>query len=561
MDTKSKEELRAKLETSGAKFSGSSACTCPFHRDTNPSAGIYQSKDGAWRFKCQVCDDTNMDIIGFEARLTGQTPEEVLRASDTKEQKSVITEQDIRTRYTKANGWKYLHEYTDTKGLVTHFVACKYEGERKKFLQMKRYGFNFTMGNSGKRPLFRLHKLAQQETVIIVEGEKCVLALEFVGFENVTTCMGGAKSVGNSDLSPLKGKRILIWPDNDEAGTAYANDLKAALDALDCKVGLVDIGQFMLSEKEDAADYVAKYLKDYTKAEIKSDIQGTLDSTRIDGYWETFNSGMVADLKSGVLKSLDIGWDLLSKTKWMLGGSVTTICAEPGIGKTWFVHNLAINAHRKGIKVANIQLEDTKDFHLARLMAAMLGIVVDPDEIRPSDFIALEQNRHLIDELSPLIICPAFEKCSLVNVASIVKEKAEAGCKLIIVDSVSVAEKSERSWDDDQRFINIVKREVSKHKIRLVLVTHPNNTQGKLPTLENLSGGKSYQRLSQAVLWLAKTKTNGSEFGDNPDEQQGNRVITMLKGRNAHERMESNSILFSFRHSQFHEIGFCSQSR
>lgn len=559
MDTKSKDQITQKLESAGARFKGSSSCTCPFHLDSNPSAGIYQSENGAWRFKCQVCDGMNLDIIGIESKLTGQSAEEILREGIEKEQKSVLTESDIRNRFSKDNGWRYLHEYKDLKGLVTHFVACKYEGTKKKFLQMKRYGFNFVMGNSGKRPLFRLDKIATMETVIIVEGEKCVLALECVGFDNVTTCMGGAKSVSSTDLSPLKGKRVFICPDNDEAGTSYANDLKRSIESLDGKVAIVDIAPFLLDAGEDVADYIARFLKDYSKEEIKKDIQENLDNTKFEGYWETFNSGMIADLKSGVLKSLDIGWDLLSKTKWMLGGSVTTICAEPGIGKTWFVHNLAINAHKKGIKVADIQLEDTKDYHLARLMAATLGIIVDPDEIRPSDFIALEKNKNLIDELSPLIVCPTFDKCTLVNVAAIVKQKAEDGCKLIIVDSISVAEKGERSWDDDTRFINIVKHEVSKHKIRLVLVTHPNNTAGKVPTIENLSGGKSYQRLSQVVLWLSKAQNTAGENGY--EQREGNRIITMLKGRNSSEHLESSSILFNFSKSQFQEVGFCSRNR
>jgi len=563
-DTKSKEQIRQRLETAGARFTGDKACTCPFHRDSNPSAGLYQSENGTWRFKCQVCDSMNLDVIGIEARLTGMTAEEVIKSSgEDREQKSVIPESDIRSRYSKENGWKYLHEYTDTKGNITHLVACKYEGGKKKFLQMKRYGFNFVMGNMGKRPLFRLHKIKDLEKVVIVEGEKCVLALEHIGINNSTTCMGGAKSVSSADLTPLKGKRVIIWPDNDIPGLEYAKELKTALEAIDCKVGIVDLVPLILDDGGDVADIVAQHIKDYSIEEIREDIQGTIDDTKIDGYWETFNNGKIADLRSGVLKSIDVGWDCLAKTKWLIGGSVTTICAEPGIGKTWFVHDLAIRASRQGVKVANIQLEEDKDYHVSRLMTSLLGVrFTDPDEVNEEHFRILEKNKDLVDEISGMIICPDFDKCTLVNVASLVREKAEQGCKLIIVDSVSVAEKSKESWADDQRFINIVKHEVKKHKIRLILVTHPNALNGKTPTMDNLSGGKSYQRLSQVVLWLSANSKELNAWTGQQDafegtQRKGNRVITMLKGRNAHEHLPSNSFLFDFSNGQFHEVGFC----
>ena len=45
--------LVAELESAGAKFKGTS-CTCPFHEDTHPSAGVFEDDMGTWRFKCQA---------------------------------------------------------------------------------------------------------------------------------------------------------------------------------------------------------------------------------------------------------------------------------------------------------------------------------------------------------------------------------------------------------------------------------------------------------------------------------------------------------------------------
>lgn len=561
MDTKSKEQLKAKLEQSGSTFKGDTACTCPFHRDRNPSAGIYQSENGAWRFKCQVCGD-NLDIIGIESKLTGIAPEDLVRG-DGKKEFRVMSESDVRGSFSELRGFRYLHEYRNEAGDITHFVACRYNQDGgKQFFQLKRYGFNFMVGNSGKRPLFRIDRIKDKNTVLMVEGEKCVYALESVGIDYATTCMGGAKSVSTADLSPLFGKKVLIWPDNDQVGQEYANELKTALQALECQVGVLSLDNLMLAPKEDSFDFIERYRKDYTDEVIKDEIEGILSEIRIDGYWEVLSSGRIKDLRDGSLKSFMIGWPCLNQTKWLLGGTVTIICAAPGIGKTWFVHDLAIRAMNAGVKVSNIQLEENKDYHVARIMSSITGANLDPDEVTEADFEIMENHKHLVEPISSMLCVPDFKCCSLVEVAKIIKDRAEAGAKLIIVDSVSVAEKGIRPWDDDQRFINICRHEVSKHKLRLVLVTHPKGGKGKEMNLDSLAGGTTYQRLAQSVLWIAKNEKTVNSWGEKEHSffgqgKKANRVIMCLKGRNIAKHMESNKILFSFEAGRFNEIGFC----
>jgi hypothetical protein len=559
VDTKSKDELKQKLLQAGATFKGEASCTCPFHRDRHPSAGIYQADSGTWRFKCQVCGD-NMDVVGIEAKLTGIAPEDLMRPTEQRP-KETMTEADVRSRFSEVRGFKYLHEYTSESGEVTHFVACRYNSDgSKQFFQMKRYGFNFVMGNSGKRPLFRLDKIKDSQTVLIVEGEKCVYALESIGINYATTCMGGAKSVTMADLSPLMGKKVIIWPDNDSVGQEYASELKRALEAIDCRVGVFPIDGLMLAAKEDAHDFIERYGKDYDCEEIKKEIESIIAEVRIDGYWEVLSAGRMQELRSGELKSLSVGWPCLSQTKWLLGGTVTILCATPGIGKTWFVHDLAFRAMTAGIKVANIQLEETKDYHVSRIMSSITGANLDPDEITEEDFEIMEKNKHYVEPISSMLCVPDFKLCTLVDVAKIIKDKAEAGAKLIIVDSVSVAEKGQRPWDDDQRFINICRHEVSRHKIRLILVTHPKSGQGKVIGLDSLAGGATYQRLAQSVLWLTKNEKTVNVWMDGEESFLGsraNRIITCLKGRNIAKHMESNKVLFNFEAGKFEEVGFC----
>ncbi|EXI92805.1 MAG: DNA primase (bacterial type) [Candidatus Accumulibacter sp. BA-94] len=72
------------------------------------------------------------------------------------------------------------------------------------------------------RPLYNLPAVAQTDTVVLVEGEKCADALIRQGIV-ATTAMNGAKApVDKTDWTPLAGKAVLIWPDRDAPGWDYA---------------------------------------------------------------------------------------------------------------------------------------------------------------------------------------------------------------------------------------------------------------------------------------------------------------------------------------------------
>lgn len=104
------------------------------------------------------------------------------------------------------------------------------------------------------RPLYNLPNIASAPEIIVVEGEKSADAL--IG-QNIdaTTAMGGAAApLEKTDWSPLKGRKVVIWPDNDAPGRAYAERLKAHLEAEGAlAVSILNVPQSR-PEKWDAAD-------------------------------------------------------------------------------------------------------------------------------------------------------------------------------------------------------------------------------------------------------------------------------------------------------------------
>lgn len=105
------------------------------------------------------------------------------------------------------------------------------------------------------RPLYRLPNIRVANTVIFVEGEKCADALESAGYE-ATAAMGGANAIiEKTDWTPLAGKTVMLWPDNDEPGLAFMRAVAPVLETIGCAV------QFVTPPKDkphkwDAADAI-----------------------------------------------------------------------------------------------------------------------------------------------------------------------------------------------------------------------------------------------------------------------------------------------------------------
>lgn len=145
--------------------------------------------------------------------------------------------------------------YTDVSGkkLVT---VKRTEGAvgKKSFLPYDHVAGKHSMPEI--RPLYNLPGIAVSNHVVITEGEKCAQVLIDLGIP-ATTVMGGANfDPAKTDFSPLAGKDITIWPDNDKAGQEYVERLKTGLQSIKTRSLRVIIPPADKPEKWDAADAV-----------------------------------------------------------------------------------------------------------------------------------------------------------------------------------------------------------------------------------------------------------------------------------------------------------------
>lgn len=107
-------------------------------------------------------------------------------------------------------------------------------------------------GNKADRTLFRADRVADADHVLVVEGEKDVLAAEAVGAAAVCSAMGAGKA-HLADWTPLAGKRVTVVADNDDPGRKHAAQVVAELG----KVGAAEVRIARAAAGKDLADHIA----------------------------------------------------------------------------------------------------------------------------------------------------------------------------------------------------------------------------------------------------------------------------------------------------------------
>ena len=181
---------------------------------------------------------------------------------------------DDLTQGLKSDGFriKEIYEYLDKNGEVIYWrFRSEHTDGRKKIYPLSKNGPRYQLKEpafENGKPLYRLpdiHKNSDS-TVFVVEGEKCVDALSELGI--VATTSGSAVSADGADWSPLSGRKVIIWGDNDKSGKEYARKVGKQLTKLGCKVFLIEVNKLGLPDKGDCVDFLEIH-----PATTKSDIE------------------------------------------------------------------------------------------------------------------------------------------------------------------------------------------------------------------------------------------------------------------------------------------------
>lgn len=210
--------------------------------------------------------------------------------------------------------------YTDAEGsIIASVYRFEPEPGKKEFLPWdalkRRYG------NPDIRPLYNLPGILQSAQVVVCEGEKAAQSLIDRGIA-ATCVMGGSNSpLERTDLEPLRGKEIVIWPDNDEPGRKFAAAFALAVQEIATETRMIEAPEGA-AEGWDAADAddpstmlgLAEQPTMQQMAPLPLEWAGQAQPV-IDGFW------LIDD--------------------WLPSSGIAAIYGHPGSGKSFFALHMA----------------------------------------------------------------------------------------------------------------------------------------------------------------------------------------------------------------------------
>jgi len=236
------------LKRQGTQWVGN----CPFHNDTHASLKVSATKNN-WKCFVSGCEKGG-DLFDFFT-LQGKSLTEaaniitsgsIMPASTPRLPKAenkwinAVPDQNSLPNPLSLSHFRYTEKpvafwsYHDKNANVIGFT-CRFDlPENKK--DVLPYSFKQQISPEGlplgnavwkwheldkPRPLYNLYELIQrpEAIVILVEGEKTADAAKrlFPGYV-ATTWIGGSDNVKHTDWTPLHGRKILLWNDNDLPG-------------------------------------------------------------------------------------------------------------------------------------------------------------------------------------------------------------------------------------------------------------------------------------------------------------------------------------------------------
>jgi hypothetical protein len=545
------------LKLAGAELIQGRTVRCPFCDDHRPSGGIYQGQDQVWRYKCQKCGKCG-SVIDVLAWADGITPIEVFRrfggaargqggSTARQGQSSEVgckvypSIEDLRKAL--PGPVELEHTYSDPSGqrVLMKVFRCRVNGE-KDYRPFHPVSGGWVMKAPAKFwPLYNLPQVAKADTIIVTEGEKKADALAQYGFVP-TTSPGGAKNAINADWSPLAGKNLILWPDRDEPGEKYMADVERICQGLQPapRIALIDPSDLELVEKEDAFDFIEMWKHiDPDPAKVTAAIQGALQKA------------MPRSIAAGVVEMIErtiAGQRVAVATPWralnglthaLLEGTVTLLCGGVGASKSFAVLQLTAYLSDQDVKAAVFELEEDRDFHLLRALAQLTGLpgLTDPEWIKGNADQARQAwraHQDILEAVGRSIWVSPDSQPTLDQVAGWVEDRARTGYRVIVIDPITAAAHVKKdNWEEDNAFLQRVKRAAVEHVCSVVLVTHPIKTVSS-PDVNQLSGGACYSRFSQTILWLENHDSKQS-LVHGPGvtiRETYNRTVHLLKTRN-----------------------------
>lgn len=234
--------------------------------------------------------------------------------------------------FSKSEKPEAVYQYQDARGIVV-FEKLRYLG--KHFVQRKPTGkgsYEYKLGDIPK-PLYHLPEILTANEIAICEGEKDadnVRALNLGDKFAATTNFDGAGKWKDEYSAYFAGKKVVIFPDNDEVGKKHAEQVARSVHRFALGVKIVELPS--VDQKGDVSDY----LKSHSAAEL-------MEVVSKSSQWHppaTDNRVLIPAVKFIAT--------VPDKIDWLVEGVIERgangfFCAVPKGGKSWAALDLVIS--------------------------------------------------------------------------------------------------------------------------------------------------------------------------------------------------------------------------
>jgi KaiC/GvpD/RAD55 family RecA-like ATPase len=222
----------------------------------------------------------------------------------------------------------------------------------------------------------------------------------------------------------------------------------------------------------------------------------------------------VNDVVAGRILVVPFPWQTLSRlTQALLPGSVTVICGDPGVGKTFFVMDCLRFWVNHGHDAAAFFLEKDRKFYTRRLLAQEEGMAkyLDLEWLKAHGgeaAAAMKRHRAIIDTVGDrMTLEGAGRRATIGSLCQWVETELRNGRRILIIDPITAADAGADRWRTDDGFMTETQKLLSRYGASLVLVTHPRKGNVTQKSGHDIGGGAAYFRFSDTTLWLTKLKS------------------------------------------------------
>ncbi len=449
---------------------------CPFHDDSDPSLSINKTTG---LYYCHGCESQG-DHLTFYARIKKLD----IKKDFPKILKGCASDFGISLVRKKPELIK-AYDYHDVDGRLL-FQVCRMKP--KGFMQRRPDGKGGWIWDVKgiRRVLYRLPEIIKANEILIVEGEKDADNLSKLGFTATTNPMGTGKWKADYNES-LKGKDVVLIPDNDEAGRKHMDQVEKELQGVVKSLKRLDLPR--LKSKGDVSDFI-KVCGDEVHATER--LAFIIEGARPRETRKT----LPIEFSAIELMSME-----LPDQRWavpdILPEGCSILAGKPKMGKSILCLNLAVAVSTGGKAFGKTDVEKGGVLYLAmedtaRRLKARLEIILQNSPV--------PKTLHFVTEW------PRIKDGEIPGLAERIKLMPDP--RLVIIDTLQIIRPEQKSpqktqYSIDYEDVIVVKKLADDHSIAILIVHHLRKASSE-DIMDDISGTFGLTGAADGILALER---------------------------------------------------------